>query len=255
MQIWERGSAGQPLPSTTGQHSPPSALLSKVEHYNPMRHTGRVLIADRTCCCFLVLAAHKQCNKCFLARGTSSTFVRPSVGTFFSRTCTRVLSHNTCHLLGTRHLQNPTKDSKFQSKLSKYGPLPDIRNVLDRLRCYLNHKLYNYMYKLWLVVVETFAWETLHVTERLPIWGLLIVSGPDRLQHDPTTVTPPHRRTTPLYQPFNAVNTQSLCYLTSHHRNLSENPDIMSQRGLLLKIPLITFATHFKRMHHQPPFH
>ena len=93
------------------------------------------------------------------------------------------------------------------------------------------------------------------MTERLPIWGLLIVSAPDRLQHDPTTVTPPHRRTTPLYRPFNAVNTQSLCYLTVHHRDLSENPDIMSQRGLLLKIPLITFATHFKRMHHQPPFH
>ena len=105
---------------------------------------------------------------------------------------------------------------------------------------------------MWLVVVQTFAWETLHVTERLPIWGLLIVSGPDRLQHDPTTVTPPHRRTTPLYRPFNAVNTQSLCYLTVHHRDLSENPDIMSQRGLLLKIPLITFATHFKRMHHAP---
>ena len=120
VQIWERGSAGQPLPCTTGQHSPPSALLSKVEHYNPMRHTGRVLIADRTCCCFLVLAAHKlQCStqavqQVLLGQRHFLHFPESQCWHLFPSHLQRRPFH-TCHyVLGTRHLQNHPKEFKFR---------------------------------------------------------------------------------------------------------------------------------------------
>ena len=144
MQIVERGLAGHPLPSTTGQYTPPSALLSKPEHYTPIQHTGGFLIADCTCCCKREQGAVQQV---LLGQRHFLHFPESQCWHLFPSHLQRRPFH-TCHyVLGTRHLQNHPKEFKFKWVLLKCAPMLDIRNILDGLR-YLNHKLYNNTYKL-----------------------------------------------------------------------------------------------------------